>query len=303
MAGAPGGMQFFHGEVKSFDPNKGYGFVDTPETRQLYGKDIFLSQAVLQAAGFDTTVRANVVRQKIRFGITHGRGGKPEGASVSRVFRGVVKSFDPAKRYGFVTSPESQAAFGKDIFAAGERLAAAGMDVQNRRDVVGRSVYFLVVTGTSGKPEADNITIDDGSGQTPTITAAPSSRAAPAVGWHADGAGPPARPVPDRGTGAKRPRLDPPASSDTSDEWEKHESDEHGGRSYWYNTRTGESTWVPPKPQLPALMPARPPPPRLPPPRRESTPPPWQECASEEHGGRTFWYNTVTHESVWVRPW
>eukprot|EP00929_Paragymnodinium_shiwhaense_P096453 TRINITY_DN5803_c0_g1_i1.p1 TRINITY_DN5803_c0_g1~~TRINITY_DN5803_c0_g1_i1.p1 ORF type:complete len:454 (-),score=85.69 TRINITY_DN5803_c0_g1_i1:112-1473(-) len=45
---ATGSSQQFTGEIKQYDDNKGYGFIDCAETMQLYNKDIFLLRSSMK---------------------------------------------------------------------------------------------------------------------------------------------------------------------------------------------------------------------------------------------------------------
>lgn len=95
--------------------------------------------------------------------------------------------------------------------------------------------------------------------------------APPPSGW---GAPPPPAPP------AAPPAPPPPQKP----MWSQYES---GGKPYWHNNQTGETSWEDPfKPKAPAPPPA--------PPKPE-----WQQLSS---GGKPYWHNNKTGETTWDDP-
>eukprot|EP01065_Artemidia_motanka_P009010 TRINITY_DN14588_c0_g1_i3.p1 TRINITY_DN14588_c0_g1~~TRINITY_DN14588_c0_g1_i3.p1 ORF type:complete len:264 (+),score=23.79 TRINITY_DN14588_c0_g1_i3:76-867(+) len=263
-------MDTYVGVVKSFDPNKGYGFATAPEIVEKYGKDIFLASSALAVAGFDTSSRPAVVGQSIRFVIRDGSNGKPVGCNVRRFLRGTIKSFDPAKQYGFVTSPETAEQYRKDVFCPGTVLSRAGLDVQDRRAVVGRPVDFLIsVESRSGsRPIVDEVVANPGG--VPAVSAPPE---------------PP----------AKRARTEEALLcgpvSELPDGWEEYTSDEYDGRAYWHNSRTGETSWIKPSGGRRPTREVQ----------AHQSADRWEEHHDPDFD-RPYWYNPRTQESRWRPP-
>mmetsp|Transcript_7915 Transcript_7915/g.21118 ORF Transcript_7915/g.21118 Transcript_7915/m.21118 type:complete len:156 (+) Transcript_7915:100-567(+) len=67
----------YSGEVKSFNPENGWGFVTSPETMDLFGKDLFLHKRVLPD-GVDEVQPGDLVSFSVKL-----NGARPEVASVS----------------------------------------------------------------------------------------------------------------------------------------------------------------------------------------------------------------------------
>jgi hypothetical protein len=80
-------------------------------------------------------------------------------------------------------------------------------------------------------------------------------------------------------------KMDPDAISEKV--WTEHQS---GGRSYWHNNATGETTWNDPF--------APPPPPAAPEPPAPELPT-WEQLSS---GGKPYWHNRRTGETTWEDP-
>lgn len=105
--------QTYAGTVKSFNPNKGWGFVECQEL----GQDVFLLKGELH--GF-----AAQKGDQVSFTVSQ----SPKGLQASNVkvitasptglqsFFGEIKSFNPSKGFGFISSPASEQIFGKDVF-------------------------------------------------------------------------------------------------------------------------------------------------------------------------------------------
>jgi len=149
----------FVGTVKSYNDQKGWGFIDCPETHAKHGKDVFLPKRAIPGGtiGQGTRVRfaveveaTGVVASNIQVlqaGGAAPRGGVAAaprgGGATGGQFFGVVKSFNDGKGYGFIDCPETRAMFGKDIFLPKRELP-------NGQCVVGQSLTFTVVHDASG---------------------------------------------------------------------------------------------------------------------------------------------------------
>jgi len=137
------------GAIKSFNPHKGWGFIECPETHQIYGKDILFQQGELPAP-----VEKG---DRVSFTVTQGRNGLlavgirlldgPE--AVEGVYLGTIKSYNPQKGWGFVACDETQQLYGKDILVLADELPS-GSATQ------GQQVYFFVSQGRKG-PLATNV--------------------------------------------------------------------------------------------------------------------------------------------------
>lgn len=155
----------FTGTVKSFNPNKGWGMIECSKTHKLYGKDMF----VLKTA-FPTGSAS--IGMKVKFSVGQGNQG-PEaqnikvlggGAAMTPMTMapqaggqcsGIIKSFNPAKGWGFITSPQVQAMLGKDIFFM-KTAVSMGMV-----PAAGMQVSFFVGQGANG-PQAEGIQLVGG---------------------------------------------------------------------------------------------------------------------------------------------
>jgi len=137
------------GAIKSFNPHKGWGFIECPETHQIYGKDILFQQGELPAP-----VEKG---DRVSFTITQGRNGllavsirlldSREG--VEGTYLGTIKSYNPQKGWGFVACDDTQQLYGKDILVLADELPS-GNTTQ------GQQVYFSVSQGRKG-PLATNV--------------------------------------------------------------------------------------------------------------------------------------------------
>merc|ERR1712232_561437 len=68
--------QRFQGVIKSFNPNKGYGFVSCPDLQALYGCDVFLSS--LQINGFG-------LGDEVSFTIDLNKDNKPQAYNLQQI--------------------------------------------------------------------------------------------------------------------------------------------------------------------------------------------------------------------------
>eukprot|EP00930_Biecheleria_cincta_P073520 TRINITY_DN607_c2_g1_i1.p1 TRINITY_DN607_c2_g1~~TRINITY_DN607_c2_g1_i1.p1 ORF type:complete len:373 (-),score=84.08 TRINITY_DN607_c2_g1_i1:147-1265(-) len=123
------------GTVRSFNPHKGWGFIECEETKKIYGSDVFLLKN--DTGGFGVSKG-----DQVSFNVTQiDKGARAMNAKVLTVgpdglqsFFGELKSFHPQKGYGFISSPGSESVFGKDCFVIrsefGDAWPEEGMHVQ-----------------------------------------------------------------------------------------------------------------------------------------------------------------------------
>ncbi|CAE8625436.1 unnamed protein product [Polarella glacialis] len=209
-------MAEFIGAIKSFNPTKGWGFVESAQTQKLYGKDIFVLKTALPGGHANTG-------DQVAFQVVQGdrgpqaaevrllSGGPPayrpppppaqpgyfaSGAPIPSVpmagaygggsqYHGTVKSFNPTKGWGFLTSDAVLQMFGKDIFFMKSAVIGGYEPQQNQ------PVSFTVTDGDRG-PQASNIQLQmqgappvhNAYGRAPAPMQAPraSPYGAPAVG-------------------------------------------------------------------------------------------------------------------------
>lgn len=119
--------QTYTGTVKSFNPYKGWGFVECPAL----GSDAFVLKSELN--GFAVSKG-----DQLTFSVTQGaKGLQATNITLDKpnpdFFFGEIKTWNMAKGFGFLSSPATQAIFGKDVFALmGEirnGFAAQGLQV------------------------------------------------------------------------------------------------------------------------------------------------------------------------------
>ncbi|CAK0874769.1 unnamed protein product, partial [Prorocentrum cordatum] len=183
-AAHPAAAMAHTGVVKSFNQQKGWGFIECAETFHIAQKDIFVLKSSLPggvAAPGDT----------VRFDVQQGQKG-PEAANVQLLgrlgqqrptfppsaaprmthppaypaatafarppaaagpgqTRGIVKSYNHEKGWGFISSPALQQTLGKDIFFMKSSVAGAAVLGP------GAEVSFNVTQGQKG-PEAKEVT-------------------------------------------------------------------------------------------------------------------------------------------------
>jgi len=135
------------GIIKSWNPIKGWGFIDCKETFEQYGKDIFVMKTGLPN-GYATA------GESVTFTVAEGKKG-PEATCVGsgddqqQSYVGSIKSFVPLKGWGLIECQATHEEFGKDMFVLKTQLPNGHADKGDR-------VRFCVVQGTKG-PEAANV--------------------------------------------------------------------------------------------------------------------------------------------------
>jgi len=153
----PGRQQMFYGVLKSFNEEKGWGHISCEATSRVYGKDVFLMKGALQ----DQVAQQGAL---VSFRVNMGTKG-PQATAVTLlppgsfrlssdppgeepvVFAGQVKSFNPEKGWGFVSSEDLQQTFGKDIFIHKREL-------DGRAPNPGEEVRISVEIDDGGQPVA-----------------------------------------------------------------------------------------------------------------------------------------------------
>eukprot|EP00930_Biecheleria_cincta_P038863 TRINITY_DN26728_c0_g1_i1.p1 TRINITY_DN26728_c0_g1~~TRINITY_DN26728_c0_g1_i1.p1 ORF type:complete len:272 (+),score=35.89 TRINITY_DN26728_c0_g1_i1:106-921(+) len=162
----------YMGEIKSFNPQKGWGIITCEATEKAYGKDVFLlksscSNGYTAAAGdliifsVEETSRGpqakDVKPAKPSNGqktpaIVRGCATVPPSQDVpglGQVFQGTVKSYNAQKGWGMIDCPQTRELYGKDMFVLRTSLMFDSVNA-------GESVQFTVALGQKG-PEAFNV--------------------------------------------------------------------------------------------------------------------------------------------------
>jgi len=175
----PNGEKVYMGAVKSWNPDKGWGFITCPETQAIYEKDIFVMRSEMHGGHADRgqTVRFSVktgdkgpeATQVMPYGQTQQRGGMMGGMPAAmmwmgmpgmwggnRNFMGSVKNWNAEKGWGFISCQATQMMYGKDIFVRKSSLGAGEVKP-------GTPVRFSVTHGMKG-PEATNVKVTSGGG-------------------------------------------------------------------------------------------------------------------------------------------
>lgn len=155
--------QTFIGSVKSYNPAKGWGFVESPESTQMFGADVFLLKSSLGAQWVNKGdqvsfkvqegprgVQATDVEVLFSSGPPNGGGSLAEGG---QVLWGMIQSFTDSKGYGFIACDVTHNKFGKDVFFL-KSVVKGGMAM------TGAQVQFSVCIGDRG-PVANHVQIMD----------------------------------------------------------------------------------------------------------------------------------------------
>lgn len=146
------------GSIKSFDEEKGWGFVTGEAILKLYGKDVFISKAALHGQAVS---QGDQVMFTVEMGMKGPMAGSvtvlPGGTLVvegtpGNVFTGTIKSFNVEKGWGFITSEETTNLFGKDLFLHKRELGSLDPPPN-----AGDQVQFSVQLSDKGRPEAARV--------------------------------------------------------------------------------------------------------------------------------------------------
>lgn len=172
------------GNIKSFNPIKGWGFISSEEVMALLGKDIMVLMSAAEFESFFPDGENAAQGKLVSFAVTKGRNGPLatdleliESANRGRstpsfgvqaksqmkmemafdpdmVYEGSFKSFNHAKGWGFLTSDELIDVCGKpDVMILKK-------DLPHGRAEVGQSVTFTMAEGHTG-PLAVNVSFVD----------------------------------------------------------------------------------------------------------------------------------------------
>jgi len=156
------------GTIKSFDTDKGYGFISCVAVNETHGRDVFLHSKQVKSfkVGDSVTflIRINDQGQPQAYRLREAPktvawlelGGEPVPSDPE--YSGVVKSFNDAHGYGFIDCPETHAKFGRDVFIHQSRFEEIG---------VGDRVSFKVQE-KDGQPRARNVTLQEKGSGAPT---------------------------------------------------------------------------------------------------------------------------------------
>ncbi|CAE7178040.1 unnamed protein product [Symbiodinium pilosum] len=138
-------MSNYTGIVRSFNPHKGWGFIECEETHKQFGSDVFLLKSDLGGYGVSKgdKVRFSVAQSEKgarATDVTVLEGGEAKGDdSAGQLFFGEVRSFNPQKGFGFLSSPATESLFGKDCFFIrsefGDAWPEPGLHVQFKAKV------------------------------------------------------------------------------------------------------------------------------------------------------------------------
>lgn len=156
VAKQPQEHEVFYGTVKQVNVEKGWGHVACQAMQKLYGRDIFVMKASLDATP------GLVQGQSVSFNVTQGPRG-PHATNIrivdaslaAQVFTGTVKTFNETKGWGFIESPETQHLFAGDVFVHQRDLGSVtikpGEQVTFSLDTSGgRAFAKNVSNGTAG---------------------------------------------------------------------------------------------------------------------------------------------------------
>jgi len=181
--------QTYQGWVKSFNQLKGWGFIESDEITAEFGKDLMVIRGDLlygtaeagQAVSFSvgegrTGPIATNVQQINHNGMgmgmgpmvpmyrtVPGLGGGQRGSlhGGGQRLQGWVKSFNPVKGWGFISSEQTQVLYGKDIMVRKEDLPGGHAEPN-------QSVSFVVMEGRTG-PIASKVQLFDATGRPGSI--------------------------------------------------------------------------------------------------------------------------------------
>jgi len=148
VAGLTAG-QTFNGTVAYFNHNRGWGFIECPETHSIYGKDVFLLQNEIPGGAtvnkgdkltFGTATGPKGIQacnvQITSFASANAAAAPPAagaggpsapsssavGSALDQIFYGTIKSFDIEKGWGFISCDAAKQVFGKDVFITKQSL-------------------------------------------------------------------------------------------------------------------------------------------------------------------------------------
>lgn len=164
----------YMGTMKSFNDDKGWGIIESPDARKVYGKDILVlktelnvdhpmkgdqvSFSVKQDSRGLKAVNVQLVKKggvPFSGNVEHKSGARNQTfipvvqADPNKIFQGAVKAFDEEKGFGFISCDESFELYNKDVFVLRSHM-------QGQTPAVGDRMEFTVTMGSKG-PAAANI--------------------------------------------------------------------------------------------------------------------------------------------------
>lgn len=82
------------GRVKSYNPKQGYGFLDCPDAKNNFGRDVFIHKAQMgellgRFVGPGTKLDPKTLKMNVRFGVEINKSGMPQARDVSRLDNGL----------------------------------------------------------------------------------------------------------------------------------------------------------------------------------------------------------------------
>eukprot|EP00933_Yihiella_yeosuensis_P008633 TRINITY_DN1141_c2_g1_i1.p1 TRINITY_DN1141_c2_g1~~TRINITY_DN1141_c2_g1_i1.p1 ORF type:complete len:363 (-),score=83.32 TRINITY_DN1141_c2_g1_i1:117-1205(-) len=165
-------MAQFVGTVRSFNPHKGWGFIECPESHKVYNSDVFLLRNDMNGFGVSKG-------DQVSFGVTQTDKG-PRASNVKTLtvgpdgaqsFFGELKSYNPNKGFGFISSPASESVFGKDCFVLSSDFVDAYPEP-------GMHVFFKATMGERGPTATEVRVLDPPGGRGPPMGGMPPMAAA-----------------------------------------------------------------------------------------------------------------------------
>lgn len=163
----------FVGTITSFFPERHYGFISSEAAHSLFGKDTFLSDVEVGQFKVGDVVSFSVMLNKLgrpqaRHLQYHTTSNEVLGSNLGfpamatpavqegKRYSGIITTFLPDKKFGFIQSTEVHQLFGKDVFVSDMEIGAFN---------VGSAVTFRVVLNKQGRPQArDLLPLAEGTG-------------------------------------------------------------------------------------------------------------------------------------------
>ncbi|CAD7947191.1 unnamed protein product [Amoebophrya sp. A120] len=171
----------YTGVVKSYNTDKGYGFVDCSDVKSHFQRDTFLNKQEVENHGLKVgdevtfTVRLCPKTNNPQ-AVILGKTAELVAQAESKLqtvspgpHTGLIKSFNESKGFGFLQCPDLFDHFGCDVFLHKNELiklckyldiADTPMD-QNLPSLVGKQVQFMIVLNQRGKPQANDLVLLD----------------------------------------------------------------------------------------------------------------------------------------------
>jgi cold shock CspA family protein len=138
--------------IKSFDPAKGYGFIDSVPG---LGRDVYF-----KAVDGETPPSKG---ETVSFVLNWSKDGKPQAANITRALadgepmRGTVKSYNAKNGYGFVCVEGSS----QDVYFKKNALPPGLEDSAADGSLVGATVRFVVKLLPDGKPQLRDLILEE----------------------------------------------------------------------------------------------------------------------------------------------